>query len=162
MSGKPSIFEDGEGEGPDPLTDQLGAFRPKGAGEGRGADRAAIDAVTAGSRFRSRGPFAAAVDPRPTEGRPSPAGRPFTVDQPSPVDLPATIGQPPTKRLPLAKRLPLVYRTGRNTTFSAKTTPETVEAFYRIAREQGWKAGETFERAVAALEASLKRGGKGG
>lgn len=53
------------------------------------------------------------------------------------------------------KRQPMVYRTGRNTTFSVKTTPETVEAFYEIAREQGWKAGETFERAIAALRREL-------
>jgi hypothetical protein len=48
-------------------------------------------------------------------------------------------------------RQPLVYRTGRNVTFSAKTTQVTVDTFYDIARNQGWKAGETFEKAVAAL-----------
>ena len=55
-----------------------------------------------------------------------------------------------------AKRQPLVYRTGRNVTFSAKTTLATVEAFYEIARAQGWKAGETFERAIAALQETLR------
>jgi hypothetical protein len=75
-------------------------------------------------------------------GFPSRAARP-SVSQPSAVGLPSTARQP------------MVYRTGRNTTFSAKTTPETVETFYQIAREQGWKAGETFERAVEALKASL-------
>ena len=55
------------------------------------------------------------------------------------------------------QRPPLVYRTGRNVTFSAKTTPETVDAFYKIAREQGWKAGETFENAIQALIEKLKR-----
>ena len=48
-------------------------------------------------------------------------------------------------------RRPMVYRTGRNVTFSAKTTKETVDQFYAIAEQNGWKAGETFEKAVAAL-----------
>ncbi len=45
----------------------------------------------------------------------------------------------------------MVYRTGRNVTFSAKTTRQTVDEFYALAEENGWKAGETFEKAVAAL-----------
>jgi len=49
------------------------------------------------------------------------------------------------------KRKPMVYRTGRNVTFSAKTTKETVDQFYQLAEQNGWKAGETFERAVGAL-----------
>jgi hypothetical protein len=51
-------------------------------------------------------------------------------------------------------RRPLVYRTGRTATFSVKTTPIAVDAFYSIARDQGWKAGETFEHAVQALTES--------
>ena len=61
------------------------------------------------------------------------------------------------------ERKPLVYRTGRTATFSVKTTPQAVEAFYTIARDQGWKAGETFENAVQALTESPvgpPRGGK--
>jgi hypothetical protein len=54
------------------------------------------------------------------------------------------------------KREPHVYRTGRNVTFSAKTTQATVDAFYAIARERGWKAAETFEFAVAALRRELE------
>jgi len=72
----------------------------------------------------------------------------------TPVGLPEVVGQSPVGQQS-TKRLPLVYRTGRNTTFSVKTTPETVEAFYEIARAQGWKAGETFERAIAALQRDL-------
>jgi|1185.fasta_scaffold1580163_1 hypothetical protein len=52
-------------------------------------------------------------------------------------------------------RQPMVYRTGRNTVFSVKTTPQTVDAFYDIAQSQGWKAGETFERALQALQEKL-------
>jgi hypothetical protein len=52
---------------------------------------------------------------------------------------------------PSTKRLPMVYRTGRNTTFSVKTTAATLDQFYEIARRQKWKAGETFEHAIEAL-----------
>src|SRR5689334_2803577 len=61
----------------------------------------------------------------------------------------------PTEGLPATKRQPMVYRTGRNVTFSAKTTQKTVDTFYEIAQRQGWKAGETFEKAVAALQRQL-------
>jgi hypothetical protein len=54
------------------------------------------------------------------------------------------------------KREPLVYRSGRTASFSVKTMPNTVDSFYAIARERGWKAGETFERAVEALLEQLK------
>jgi len=54
-----------------------------------------------------------------------------------------------------AKRQPMTYRTGRTATLSVKTTPSTLEAFYEIARSQGWKAGETFEQAVEALQKAL-------
>jgi hypothetical protein len=62
-----------------------------------------------------------------------------------------------TSDRPSTNRLPLVYRTGRNVVFSAKTTPETADIFYRIAREQGWKAAETFENAIQALVEKLGR-----
>lgn len=62
--------------------------------------------------------------------------------------------EPPTEP-PLdgrkAHRPPMVYRTGRSVTFSAKTTQQTVDQFYALAQQNGWKAGETFEKAVAAL-----------
>lgn len=48
-------------------------------------------------------------------------------------------------------RQPMVYRTGRSVTFSAKTTQQTVDQFYALAQQHGWKAGETFEKAVEAL-----------
>ena len=66
------------------------------------------------------------------------------------VDQLATVG------LPSTKRKPMVYRTGRNVTFSAKTTQATVDAFYELAQQQGWKAGETFERAVEALRQQVE------
>lgn len=54
------------------------------------------------------------------------------------------------------RREPLTYRSGRTASFSVKTMPDTLETFYAIARAQGWKAGETFERAVEALEKALR------
>src|SRR6478735_211066 len=89
----------------------VGGFKPKTEAERR-PDPAEIDEVRS-ARFRSREP----------ESRPS-------VTQPEAARKP-TEGQQSTKRLPL------VYRTGRNTTFSVKTTPETIDAFYEIARAQG-------------------------
>ena len=56
----------------------------------------------------------------------------------------------------------MVYRTGRNVTFSAKTTKQTVDQFYALAEQNGWKAGETFEKAVAALLRETSTGSRGG
>ena len=62
-----------------------------------------------------------------------------------PVDRPSTVDQPSTKRRPM------VFRTGRDTVLSVKLRRETIDAFYQIAEEEGWKAGETFEQALEAL-----------
>lgn len=43
-------------------------------------------------------------------------------------------------------------RTGRNAQFNLKARPETIEAFCKIADQQGWGLGETLERAVSLLE----------
>jgi hypothetical protein len=53
------------------------------------------------------------------------------------------------------KRAPRRHRTGRTAQFNARTTPETVEAFYAIADKQGWLIGETVEQALAALQREL-------
>lgn len=58
----------------------------------------------------------------------------------------------------LPKRMPRRHRTGRTAQFNARTTPETVEAFYAIADRQGWLIGETVEHALAALERELQAG----
>lgn len=54
------------------------------------------------------------------------------------------------------RREPMTYGSGRTAVFSAKTLPDTLDAFYRIARVQGWKVGETFERAVEALRREVE------
>jgi hypothetical protein len=49
-------------------------------------------------------------------------------------------------------REPRRHRTGRNIQLNIKARAETVERFYAIADRYGWVLGETFERAIAALE----------
>jgi hypothetical protein len=58
--------------------------------------------------------------------------------------------------VPMPKRTPRRHRTGRTAQFNARTTPETVEAFYAIADRKGWLIGETVEHALAALERELQ------
>jgi len=44
-----------------------------------------------------------------------------------------------------------VWRTGRNTQFAVKASPETVAEFYAIADAQGWVLGEALEKAVELM-----------
>lgn len=61
----------------------------------------------------------------------------------------------PAAAKPEDKRELRRYRTGRNVQLNIKVKSETLEAFYKIADEQGWVLGETLERAVKALAATL-------
>ena len=54
------------------------------------------------------------------------------------------------------KREPRRYRTGRNIQLNIKARADVIEAFYGIADRKGWILGETFERAIAALERELE------
>tara|TARA_R110000850_G_scaffold72132_1_gene158951 strand:+ start:1214 stop:1555 length:342 start_codon:yes stop_codon:yes gene_type:complete len=47
-------------------------------------------------------------------------------------------------------------RTGRNAQLNIKTTPETINAFYRLADANDWGLGETLEHAIALLEGQQK------
>lgn len=78
--------------------------------------------------FRSR--EAAAPQPAPAAAPMPPAGQ--GVAQPA---------RPPRRR-----------RTGRNAQFNLKARPETIEAYCRIADQNGWGLGETLEQAVALLQ----------
>jgi hypothetical protein len=49
-------------------------------------------------------------------------------------------------------REPRRHRTGRNIQLNIKARAETIDRFYAIADLHGWVLGETFERAIAALE----------
>jgi hypothetical protein len=57
------------------------------------------------------------------------------------------------------RRPPRIHRTGRTMQFNARTTPQTVEALYAIADQQGWLVGETLEHALAALQRELAEQG---
>jgi len=61
------------------------------------------------------------------------------------------IRTPPDANSPGARE-PRRHRTGRNIQLNIKARAETVERFYAIADRKGWVLGETFERAIAALE----------
>ena len=58
------------------------------------------------------------------------------------------------KEMPKAQRR---RRTGRNAQFNIKARPETIEAFYKVADENGWGLGETLEHAVTLLEKHTQR-----
>lgn len=47
------------------------------------------------------------------------------------------------------------YRTGRTAQFNTRIMPAAFDRFYAIADEQGWKIGETVEKALEALEEKL-------
>ena len=61
----------------------------------------------------------------------------------------------------IPRRPPRIYRTGRTMQFNARATPETVEAFYAIADQQGWLVSEALEHALAALKRELAGAGQG-
>ena len=58
----------------------------------------------------------------------------------------------PQKTAAPVAREPRRHRTGRNIQLNIKARAETIERFYAIADRKGWVLGETFERAIAALE----------
>jgi hypothetical protein len=68
-----------------------------------------------------------------------------------------TAAPPPT----VPKRTPRIHRTGRTATLSLKTTPDAFERFYALADRKKWLVGETFEKALAALERELAAGRAG-
>ncbi len=63
-----------------------------------------------------------------------------------------TSRQPPKSVKKVERRKPRIHRTGRNTQFNTKATPETIAKFYRLADEKKVTLGELFEMAVDALE----------
>ncbi|MGG5812490.1 hypothetical protein [Falsiroseomonas sp. CW058] len=65
---------------------------------------------------------------------------------------------PPSAEGEAPRREPRRYRTGRNVQLNLKVRREAVDAFYRLADEQGWVLGEAFERAVSALDRELRKG----
>ena len=79
-------------------------------------------------------------------------------------NFPSRRAQPaaaPAVMLAATKRQPRRHKTGRTAQFNTRTTPETVDAYYAIADQQGWLVGETIERALSALQRELSGGKKG-
>ena len=61
----------------------------------------------------------------------------------------------PQKATPL-KRAPRQHRTGRNVQLNVKASQDTVDTFYSISDKNHWVLGETFERAMQALQRELQ------
>jgi hypothetical protein len=77
------------------------------------------------------------------------ASREAVVASPPPVITPP-IAEPIPQEARLRRR-----RTGRDKQLNLKVTEASLARFYALADGHGWVLGETFERAVAALEAEL-------
>ncbi|MCJ2015874.1 stability/partitioning determinant [Methylobacterium sp. E-065] len=117
----------------------VSAFAPKTASDPAAPPAEEVRAIAEAANFPSR-----EVVKRPPVA-------PAAMAAPAPVPV----------QTPPAKREPRRHRTGRTAQFNARTTPETVEAFYAIADQQGWLVGETVEHALAALQRELKEQGRG-
>lgn len=52
----------------------------------------------------------------------------------------------------IPQKKPRRRRTGRNAQLNIKTTPETIDTFYRLADANGWGLGETLEYALTLLD----------
>jgi hypothetical protein len=61
----------------------------------------------------------------------------------------------PVAMIASPRREPRRHRTGRNVQLNIKATAEAVEAFYAITDRESWVLGETFERAIEALQREL-------
>lgn len=54
------------------------------------------------------------------------------------------------------KTAPMTYHSGRDCSVTVRTFSAVRDSFYAMAMANKWKAGEAFERAVAALERELR------
>jgi hypothetical protein len=70
---------------------------------------------------------------------------------PSPKAAPAPRASREAQREPIARE-PRRHRAGRNIQLNIKARAETIDRFYVLSDRHGWVLGETFERAIAALE----------
>jgi hypothetical protein len=93
--------------------------------------------------------------------KPKPPGKP--VGAPVPVEQVRAVSEaaqfrsrdpkpPPEKP---ARREQRRHRTGRNVQLNIKARADAVDAFYAIADREKWVLGETFERAIEALNREL-------
>ena len=61
---------------------------------------------------------------------------------------------PPAAK-PSKKEQPRRRRTGRNMQLNLKVASQPLQIFYEISDRQGWVLGETFEKAIEALQREL-------
>ena len=126
--GRASILDSVDDDAADDL--DLSRFQPKAGPDKDALPAEQVRAIAEASNFPSR-------EPKPRHA-------------PAPPEEHATASAPVMPR-----RQPRRHRTGRTMQLNARTTPQTVEAFYAIADAQGWLVGETIEHALAALQREL-------
>ncbi|WP_158912739.1 stability/partitioning determinant [Caulobacter sp. S45] len=125
MTERASIFSDDE----DDL--DVAGFKPAAAPRPRDPQAVAAVRQTAESRgFVSR------------EAAPAAAPRPVAIAAPA--------AEPIAQEARLRRR-----RTGRDKQLNVKVTDACLNQFYALADANGWGLGETFERALAALEGQI-------
>jgi hypothetical protein len=107
----------------------ISGFKPRTAAKAA-ADADQVKAVSETASFVSREP-----------ARPTPAAAP----------APAARASREAQKEPIIRE-PRRHRTGRNIQFNIKARAETIDRFYALSDLYGWVLGETFERAIAALE----------
>lgn len=129
--GRASILDQDEDDNLD-----LSQFQPKTGPAKDALPAEQVRAIAEASNFPSR-------EPKPRRVVAEPAA---PAQDPPPAASPAAAP---------VRRQPRRHRTGRTMQLNARTTPQTVEAFYAIADAQGWLVGETIEHALAALQREL-------
>jgi hypothetical protein len=79
--------------------------------------------------------------------------------------FPSREGRAPAAETPIppavpepSKRKPHYHKTGRTAQLNCRVMPAHFDKVYAIADQQGWKIGETVERALDALERELAKG----
>lgn len=93
--------------------------------------------------------------------KPKPAARPAVPSSADPeqvrevAEAASFRSREPKPALQQHRREQRRHRTGRNVQLNIKARAEAVETFYAIADRYNWVLGETFERALAALEREL-------
>jgi hypothetical protein len=92
--------------------------------------------------------------PKPRAG----AGRPSLTDLQAQPDSSKFVSREPV----MARAAPYRYRTGRNMQFNTRASQQTIGRFEALRERLNVSKAELIERAIAALEEKLERGGEGG
>lgn len=87
------------------------------------------------------------------------AGRPSLADLQAQPDDSKFVSREPV--IAPARPAPYRYRTGRNQQFNTRASQQTIDRFEAMRDRLGVSKAELMERAIAALEEKLERGGEG-